>query len=154
MLSENAARGYSYKDDVREKAKKPITKNSKPIKKRILVIDDEHDINLVFKLVLEHNGFDVNTFIDPLEALQDLRTGSYDMILLDVRMPTMNGLSVCQEIRKLNDIVKICFLTAGDLKDEEFRKQIFPTSIKEDQFIRKPVSNEELVIRVKEILRE
>jgi DNA-binding response OmpR family regulator len=66
----------------------------------------------------------------------------------------MNGLSVYQEIRKPEDMVKICFLTAGDLKGEQFTKQIFPTSIKEERFIQKPVNNEELVKRVKEILRE
>jgi DNA-binding response OmpR family regulator len=153
MLSGNAATEYGYNDEVHKKGKRPTTKNSKPTRKRILIIDDEHDINLVFRLVLEDNGFDVNTFVDPLEALQDLRTGLYDLVMLDVRIPTMNGLSVYQEIRKIDDIVKICFLTAGDLKDEEFGKQIFPT-LKDNQFIQKPVSNEELVKRVKEILQE
>jgi CheY-like chemotaxis protein len=128
--------------------------NLKSTKKRILIIDDEEDNNLIFKVVLEDNGFDVNTFIDPLEALQDLRTGLYDLVLLDIRMPTMDGLSVYQEIRKLDDIVKVCFLTAGVLKDEELARQIFPTAIQEERFIQKPVNNEELVKRAKEILRE
>lgn len=154
MLSENAATGYGHNDGDHEKGKRPITKISKPTKKRILVIDDEDDINLVFKVVLEDNGFDVDTFIDPLEALQDLKSGLYDLVMLDVRMPTMSGLSVYLEIRKIDDIVKICFLTAGDLKDEEFGKQIFPALIKDNQFIQKPVSNEELLKRVKEILRD
>jgi DNA-binding response OmpR family regulator len=150
MLFDNAAGRYDRNHDG-EKNKKS---NNKSTKKRILILDDEYDINLVFKVILEGNGFDVNTFIDPLDALQDLRTRLYDLILLDIRMPTMNGLSVYQEIRKLDDTVKICFLTAGDLKDEEFTKQITLTLNKDGQFIQKPVSNEELVKRVKEILQE
>jgi DNA-binding response OmpR family regulator len=156
MLSENATSRYGYDDDDDnyEKEKRAIARNSKSTNKRILVIDDEDDINLVIKIVLGDVGFEVTTFNDPLEALQDLRTNQYDLILLDIRMPAMNGLSVYQEIRKLDDIVKVCFLTAGDVKEEEFAKQIFPTSIKEDQFIQKPVNNEELVKRIKELLQE
>jgi CheY-like chemotaxis protein len=67
-------------------------------------------------------------------------------------MPTMDGLSVYQRIRKLDDKVEICFLTAGSLNvDEEFAKQVFPILEKEDRFIRKPVSNEELIKRVKQM---
>lgn len=127
--------------------------NNKSItKKRILIIDDENDINLALKVVLENDGFEVTTFNDPLEALRNLKTNLYDLVLLDIRMPKMDGLSVYQRIRKLDDKVEICFLTAGSLNlDEEFAKQVFPILEKEDRFIRKPVSNEELIKRVKQM---
>jgi DNA-binding response OmpR family regulator len=126
--------------------------NNKSItKKRILIIDDEDDINLALKVVLDNDGFEVTTFNDPLEALRNLKTNLYDLVLLDIRMPTMDGLSVYQRIRKLDDKVEICFLTAGSLNlDEEFAKQVFPI-LEKDRFIRKPVSNEELIKRVKQM---
>jgi CheY-like chemotaxis protein len=113
--------------------------NNKSItKKRILIIDDEDDINLALKVVLENDGFEVTTFNDPLEALRDYKANLYDLVLLDIRMPTMDGLGVYQRIRKLDDKVEICFLTAGSLNvDEEFAKQVFPILEKEDRFIRK-----------------
>jgi CheY-like chemotaxis protein len=129
-----------------------LTDNNKSTRKRILVIDDKDDINLAIKVVLESDGFVVTTFNDPLEALRNYKTNLYDLVLLDIRMPTMDGLSVYQRIRKLDDKVEICFLTAGSLNlDEEFAKQVFPTLEKEDRFIRKPVSNEELIKRVKQM---
>jgi DNA-binding response OmpR family regulator len=117
--------------------------------KKILVIDDEDDVNLLFKIVLQNNGFKVDTFSNPLLAIENFKNGLYDLVILDMKMPKMDGLSVYQEIRKLDDKVEICLLTAGDLNDEVFGKEVFPTLNKEDRFIRKPISNEELVKRVK-----
>jgi PleD family two-component response regulator len=59
--------------------------------KKILVIDDEDDINLALKVVLENDGFEVTTFNGPLEALRDYKANLYDLVLLDIRMPTMDG---------------------------------------------------------------
>jgi DNA-binding response OmpR family regulator len=130
--------------------KSRLTNNNKSTKK-ILVIDDEDDVNLVFKIVLQENGFKVDTFSNPLIALENFKNDLYDLVILDMKMPKMNGLSVYQEIRKLDDKVEICLLTAGDLNDEVFGKEVFPTLNKEDRFIRKPISNEELVKRVKQM---
>ena len=60
-------------------------------KNRILIVDDEDDINLLFKMVLEDDGYKVDTFNDPLVALQNFSAGSYDLLLLDMLMPNMNG---------------------------------------------------------------
>jgi DNA-binding response OmpR family regulator len=61
---------------------------------RILIVDDENDINLLFKMVLEDNGFKVDIFNDPLIALRNFTAGSYDLLLLDMLMPKMNGLVI------------------------------------------------------------
>ena len=92
-------------------------------KNRILIVDDEDDINLLFKMVLEDNGFKVDTFNDPLEALQNFRAGSYDLLLLDMLVPNMNGVELYQKMRVIDHKAKICFLTASGINQEEFRKR-------------------------------
>jgi DNA-binding response OmpR family regulator len=120
---------------------------------RILIVDDEDDINLLFKMVLEDNGFKVDTFNDPLIALQNFTAGSYDLLLLDMLMPKMNGFELYQKIRMIDDKVKICFLTASGINHEEFRKRaVSVASIENDIencFFIKPIENEELINRVK-----
>jgi two-component system CheB/CheR fusion protein len=61
--------------------------------KRVLIVDDEPDVNLAVKIVLEENGFQVTTFTDPLLALENFRkqAGMYDLLMLDIKMPDMNG---------------------------------------------------------------
>ena len=121
------------------------------MKNRILIVDDEDDINLLFKIVLEDNGFKVDTFNDPLVALQNFTTGSYDLSLLDMVMPKMNGFELYQKIRMLDDKVKICFLTTNGINHEEIRKKVAYATIDypENCFIIKPIENEDLIKRVK-----
>ena len=128
-----------------ERDKKIMRKN------RILIIDDEDDINLLFKMVLEDNGFKVDTFNDPLVALQNFTAGSYDLLILDMLMPNMNGFELYQKIRMLDDKIKICFLTASGINHEEIRKKVAYATIDypENCFIIKPIENEDLIKRVK-----
>jgi DNA-binding response OmpR family regulator len=125
-------------------------------KNRILIVDDEDDINLLFKMVLEDNGYKVDTFNDPLVALQNFRAGSYDLLLLDMLMPNMNGFELYQKMRILGDKAKICFLTASGINHEEFkRRAVSVAGIENDIencFFIKPFENEELIKRVKEQL--
>ena len=90
---------------------------------RILIVDDENDINLLFKMVLEDNGFKIDTFNDPLVALENFTAGAYGLLLLDMLMPKMNGFELYQKMIMLDDKVKICFLTASEVDQEEFRKK-------------------------------
>ena len=92
------------------------------INKRILIINDEPDVSLLFKIVLEENGFKVDSFNDPLEALSNFKPDSYDLVMIDIKMPNMNGFELCQELKKKDSKVKACFLTAGGMYYEEFRK--------------------------------
>jgi DNA-binding response OmpR family regulator len=121
-------------------------------KNRILIIDDEDDINLLFKIVLEDNGFKVDTFNDPLVALQNFTAGSYDLLILDMLMPNMNGFELYEKIKMLDDKTKICFLTASGINYEEFREKVASTATinrTENCFIIKPIENEEFIKRVK-----
>ena len=123
------------------------------MKNRILIVDDEGDVNLLFKMVLEDNGYKVDTFNDPLAALQNFTAGSYDLLLLDIKMPKMNGFELYQKIKIIDDKVKICFLTVTKINYDEFRKKVDPTVTIEDDIenccIIKPIENEELIKRLK-----
>jgi len=73
--------------------------------KRILVIDDEPDVNIILRKVLEKNGFIVDSYENPLLALDNFKPHYYDLIILDIKMPEMNGFSFYREIKKLDDRV-------------------------------------------------
>ena len=123
------------------------------INKTVLVVDDESDVNLTLKMVLEENGFKVDSFTDPLLALENIKRESemYDLIILDVRMPDMSGFELYKEIKKIDDKVKICFLTAGEMDHEQFGKELFP-ALDENCFIQKPIQNETLIKRLNRII--
>ena len=81
---------------------------------RILIVDDEHDIASVMSRGLKSHGFEVATFIDPIEALLEYKPGSYDLAILDYKMPGLNGIALYKKIRKIDGKVKICFLSAAE----------------------------------------
>jgi DNA-binding response OmpR family regulator len=118
--------------------------------KRILVVDDEPDTNLLLKVVLESNRFKVDSFDNPILALKNFRGNLYDLLILDIRMSQMNGIKLYQEIRKIDEKVKVCFLTAGQSYHRAFT-DIF-RDLKENRFIQKPIENEELIQRINEII--
>ncbi|MFL6359690.1 MAG: response regulator, partial [Nitrososphaeraceae archaeon] len=71
--------------------------------KKILIVDNEPDINLSLKIFLEENGFEVDTFDDPTIALDNFRKGVYDLLILDVVMPKMHGFELYREIRRIDN---------------------------------------------------
>lgn len=95
-------------------------------------------------MVLQDNGFKVDSYEDPIFALENFKSCTYDLVILDIKMPQMSGFSVYSIIRRLDKKIKICFLTAGEL-------DIF-SSLPANYFIRKPIGNEELLKRVHEII--
>jgi DNA-binding response OmpR family regulator len=85
-------------------------------------------------------------------ALSNFKLGLYDLLLLDIKMPKMDGFDLYQRIRKIDSNVKICFLTASELFYEEYRRvDAYPTLDKE-YFIQKPLRTEELIRQLNEIL--
>jgi DNA-binding response OmpR family regulator len=116
-------------------------------KKRILLVDDERDITIAFRMGLESNGFIVDTFNDPQEALSNFKAGLYNLLLIDIKMPKMNGFELYQEIEKIDNRVKVCFITAFEVYFKSLR-ELFPTT-NVDCFIKKPITTDELVERIK-----
>lgn len=118
--------------------------------KRVLIVDDEPDVNLALRIVLEDNSFIVDSFNDPLRALENFKANLYDLIILDIKMPKKDGFEVYKEILKIDNRVKVCFLTAGDINYRSL-KETFPT-LEENQFIRKPIENIELIKQIHKII--
>jgi two-component system, OmpR family, response regulator ChvI len=114
--------------------------------KRIAVVDDEPDITNVLKTGLERHGFSVDTFNDSQVAIASFQPMYYDLMIIDIRMPRINGFDLYRQLKKRDTSVKVCFLTAFQIYYEEFRK-MFPT-IDVKAFIRKPVSISNLVNQI------
>jgi two-component system catabolic regulation response regulator CreB/two-component system response regulator ChvI len=107
-------------------------------KYRILVVDDEPDIAAIIKLGLEKEGFIVEAFTEPLKALEQFKSGHYDLALLDIRMTPINGFELYRKLLKIDNNLRVCFITAFEIYYDEFRR-VFP-KIKVDCFVRKPAS--------------
>jgi two-component system, OmpR family, response regulator ChvI len=119
--------------------------------KRILLVDDEFDITYTLRQGLEDQGFKVDSFNDPLEALSYFRYGMYDLALIDIRMPQMNGFKLYRKLRKVDDKVKYCFMTAYEVYYRTLKKD-YPT-LDIGCFIRKPIKLEELVLELSSQLK-
>jgi DNA-binding response OmpR family regulator len=120
---------------------------------RILVVDDEPDLTQVSALALEYHGFKVDSFNDPQEALSKFKPGSYDLIILDIKMPKMDGFELYHEIKKKDNNAKVCFLTASELYYEEFRNEEY-CALDRNLFIQKPIDNEDLVKEINKMLKK
>lgn len=116
-------------------------------KYRVMIVDDEQDITTIFRIGLESNQFIVTTFNDPLEALSKFKPGLYDLLILDIRMPGMNGFELYHKIRDIDDKVKVCFLTAFEEARGEF-KSSFPFLEEIKCYLKKPIAVQDLIKRL------
>ncbi|MFL6407509.1 MAG: PleD family two-component system response regulator [Nitrososphaeraceae archaeon] len=113
-------------------------------KKRVLVVDDEPDTCIVYQIVLQDAGYECVSYTDSVKALKEYRPFYYDLILLDIKMPVLNGFELCKKIREIDKPVHIIFITASEAYYEKFRGQRFP-ELGKINYIQKPIGNEELV---------
>jgi DNA-binding response OmpR family regulator len=121
-------------------------------KKRLMIVDDEADITNSFSLALEDSGlFVVDTYNDPLVALSNYRPNSYDLLLLDIKMPKMNGFELYNQIKKLDNNVMVCFISAYDVDYialEEQYSSLERDSLIPNNIIRKPIEVSKLIERI------
>jgi CheY-like chemotaxis protein len=127
-------------------------KERDPFVKRILVVDDEPDVALTFKVGLEEchcdgkRRFEVYTYDNALEALSDFKSHFYDLLLVDVYMPGMDGFELSQRILELDLNIRVCFISAAELSVQALR-EVYP-KLSFGCFIKKPVEIEYLVERL------
>ena len=120
--------------------------------KKILIVDDEPDITLTLGKGLEQGGYDVHVFNDPLIALSNFKPDTYDLLLLDIKMPNMTGFELYRKLKEIDSKVKVCFITAFETYYEKFRQEFFPLEeIK--GFIRKPIQIQDLIRITNQITR-
>jgi len=133
---------------------KEVQQELSPKSKRVLIVDDDPDITLTFKKGLEAENekssnlfFEVSTYNDPINALSEFKPNLYDLLLVDINMPKMDGLEFSAKILEQDINVRVCFITATELNTRALREQYSSLSI--GCFIKKPVTIENLVERVK-----
>ena len=124
--------------------------------KRILIVDDEPDIAMTLKIGLESNNdrsdysdkkkikFEVYSYTDPVEALSNFKPNFYDLLLVDITMPIMNGFELCEKLLPLDINVRICFMSAGEINQEAIR-ELYPLRTIGGCFIKKPVEIDHLI---------
>lgn len=109
----------------------------------ILVVDDDPDITRLYKAGLQaEEGIKVDTYNDPNEALSAFKPEYYDILLVDVRMPNMNGFDLYKEIKKLDANIKVCFITGFEVNYRALQ-EIFP-ELAQECYISKPTTMKEL----------
>ena len=118
--------------------------------KRILVIDDEPDVNITLRKVLEKNGFIVDSYENPFLALDNFKPHYYDLLILAIKMPGMNGFTFYRQIKELDDEIKVCILTAAEINYGEYSDIL--SSLPDNYIIQKPVTNEELLKTINRVM--
>ena len=111
---------------------------------RILLVDNEPDNTSFLSMGLEDEGYKVDAFNDPILALSNFKPNYYSLVILDINMPKMNGYDLYKEIRKLDDKVKVCFLTASEVFNEGLRDLAKKILDEVKCFISKPLTIENL----------
>src|ERR671920_1087462 len=119
--------------------------------KNILIIDDDEDINNLFKLFLEYDGYIVDAFTDPIDALYSFRKNIYDLVLLDLKMPKMNGMILYEKLQNIDPNVLFCFITANKEYIAHLKKSIADI---EKIVIYKPIMLSELRSKINSLLSE
>jgi len=117
--------------------------------KKILLAEDDSNLGSLLRNYLEAKNYETTLFVSGRVALESFSTGLYDLCILDIMMPEMDGLALAKAIRKLNPVIPIIFLTAKNQEDDIIEG--FKTGA--DDYITKPFNMEELLYRIEAILR-
>jgi CheY-like chemotaxis protein len=130
-----------------------LLKDKQGFWKRILIVDDNNDITTTFKVGIEESNknhanrrIEVYTSNNPVVALSEYRQNFYDLLLVDINMPHMNGFELCEKILAIDINVRICFMSSGEINRRALR-DIYP-SLTVGCFMRKPMTIDYLIKRI------
>ena len=114
-----------------------------------MIIDDDVDITNLFKIFLECNGYNIDAYTNPVEGIQNFRRNSHDLIILDLKMPKMDGMTLYRKIKEIDDTVVVCLSTADKNYIQELQKDILDV---EKTVIYKPILLRDLKNKVDSLL--
>jgi CheY-like chemotaxis protein len=118
---------------------------------RILLVDDEPDTSMSYQMVLQVAGYECNSYTDSVKALKEFRPNYYDLCLLDIKMPMLNGFEFCKKIREVDKSLYVIFITAAAEYYEKFRSRHYTELTNNNNnnnntsFIQNPIGNKELI---------
>lgn len=135
-------------------SKNPADDNKDKSPAKLLIVDDDADIGQVLMMGLLKNGFSVDVFTNPEEALQSFKSNaeSYCLVLSDIRMPAVSGIQLAKKVKEVNPKVKVVLMTAFEINDREF-STLFPSS-QVDGFIQKPIGIRDLISKIWSLIGE
>jgi DNA-binding response OmpR family regulator len=116
-----------------------------------LLVDDEPDIVYIVKVGLERNGFVVDYYTDPALALQSFKNGLYQLLVIDIKMPHMDGIELFNKMRKEDDKVRVCFFSASDYLTSNC-ESLFKDSKEKFLFVSKPISIPKMTEQIENFL--
>ncbi len=155
IIAVPASGGFTSLLEQKQEAYKTLTKEQERFWKRILIVDDDTDISITFKAGIEEcnkndvasKRIEVHTSNNPVVALSEFKSNFYDLLLVDINMPHMNGFELCEKILAIDINVRVCFISSGEI-NLEVLGEIYPTR-QEGCFIRKPVAIDYLLERIR-----
>ena len=123
------------------------------VNKRILIVDDEKDVGRTLEMILENYGFDIDCFTDPVVALESFKPNVYDLTILDIKMPKINGFELYHELKSRDSKIKTLFISALSYFTayRTYNSKVYPLRGVR-HFMKKPVSSEELLGQVYSML--
>ena len=129
-------------------------KTMQEMKVLVLLVDNEPDVTYAIRTVLEDNGFEVDSFNDPVLVSETYKSNYYDLVILDIKMPKMDGFQLYDRIRQKDRKTKICFLTASEMFYESLRqaRNLIGDVLGEQYFIQKPIKTDELIRRLTDLI--
>jgi DNA-binding response OmpR family regulator len=109
---------------------------------KILIVDDEQDVCTVLRKVLEQDEIEADYLDDPLSDFENFKPNLCDLLILDIKMPEMDGFKLYKGMKRIDSKVKVCFLTGSEMDYEEIRKGEVLDALDKDLFLQKPIRNE------------